>query len=253
MTLDLSPAAGPAPRGVRIRRHAAMEAALTLRNGEQLLLALVFPLLLLLGGLLLGGRFGLDVTVFPASVLALVVWSTSFTSLAITTGYERRYGVLERLAATPLRRGDLVAGKALANASIVAGQLALLAGAALLAGWRPHPAPLGTLAAVVGVALAAVTFASWALALAGRLRAEATLALANLLYVLVAAGGALLAPLAAYPRPVSGVLRLLPPAALGELLRGWSAGATPWWPLPVLAVWAAASLLLARKAFRWIS
>ena len=44
-------------------------------------------------------------------MLALAVMSTSFTSLAIATGFERRYGVLKRLGASPLPRSGLLAGK----------------------------------------------------------------------------------------------------------------------------------------------
>lgn len=253
MTLDLSPAPAAAPRGRRITAHARTEASLLLGNGEQLLLALVIPIGLLVAGLTLGDRVGLDPRALGASVMALALWSTSFTSLAITTGFERRYGVLERLAATPLTRGDLIAGKALATAAIALGQLALLAAVALALGWRPTPAPLPTLVLVLVIPPAVVTFAGWALALAGRLRAEATLALANLVYLVVAAGGALVLPLDAHPAALRPVLALLPSAALGEAWRAWASGTVVWWPLPVVLGWAAVSLFVARKAFRWTS
>ncbi len=253
MSLDLSPAPGAAPRARRIASHARTEATLLLRNGEQLLLALVIPVGLLVAGLLLGGRVGLDPVTFPASVLALALWSTSFTSLAITTGFERRYGVLERLAATPLTRGDLIAGKAVATASVAFGQVVLLTVVALVLGWRPAPTAAGTAVALASAALAVVGFAGWALALAGRLRSEVVLGLANLIYLLVAAGGALVLPIAAYPDAVGPALRLLPSGALGEALRAWASGTVVWWPLPVLAAWCAVSLFVARKAFQWTS
>ena len=252
MSLDLSPAPGAAPRARRIASHARTEATLLLRNGEQLLLALVIPVGLLVAGLLLGGRVGLDPVTFPASLLALALWSTSFTSLAITTGFERRYGVLERLAATPLTRGDLIAGKAVATASVALGQVVLLTVVALVLGWRPAPTAAGTAVALAS-ALAVVGFAGWALALAGRLRSEVVLGLANLIYLLVAAGGALVLPVAAYPDAVGPALRLLPSGALGEALRAWASGTVVWWPLPVLAAWCAVSLFVARKAFQWTS
>ncbi|WP_300079964.1 ABC transporter permease [Propioniciclava sp.] len=249
--LDLTPAAGAAPRGRRIARHAAMESALTLRNGEQLLLALVIPVGVLVAGRLFGTQFGLDPQFLPASVLALALWSTSFTSLAITTAFERRYGVLERLVATPLTRLDLVTGKALATATVTAGQLALLAGVAVALGWRPMPTVTQTLVAAGVAVLSAATFASFALTLASRLRAEATLAAANLIYLLVAAGGGVLLPLSAYPPATAAVLAWTPSGALGETLRTWAAGGTDPMPLVVVAAWAALALLLARKAFRW--
>jgi len=251
--LDLSPAPGAAPRARRVASHARMEASLLLRNGEQLILALVIPVALLVGGLLLGGRLGLDPHVFPASVLALALWSTSFTSLAINTGFERRYGVLERLVATPLTRGDLVAGKALATAAIALGQVALLAGVAGVLGWRPNPTWGQPLVVAASVPLAVTTFAGFALALAGRLRAEATLALANLVYLVGAALGAVVLPVSAYPDAVAPLLHATPTGALGEALRAWASGGTDPLPLLVLAPWLAVSLLVARKAFRWTS
>lgn len=93
----------------RVARHAGMELRMLLRNGEQLLLAFAIPLGLVIGGLLWGRQFGLDGNTFPASVIAVAAWSTAFTSLGVATGFERRYGVLERLVATPLTRADLIA------------------------------------------------------------------------------------------------------------------------------------------------
>ena len=81
----------------RVARHAGMELRMLLRNGEQLLLAFAIPLGLVIGGLLWGRQFGLDGNTFPASVIAVAVWSTAFTSLGVATGFERRYGGLERL------------------------------------------------------------------------------------------------------------------------------------------------------------
>ncbi|MDO5534350.1 MAG: ABC transporter permease [Propionibacteriaceae bacterium] len=251
--LDLTPAPASAPRSRRILTQARTEATLMLRNGEQLILALVIPIGLLVAGLLWGGRLGLDPALLPPSVLALALWSTSFTSLAIATAFERRYGVLERLVATPLTRGDLIVGKALATASVAALQVAVIAAVALLLGWRPGFTVASLAVALAAVALALVTFAGFALAVAGRLRAEATLAVANLVYLVAAAGGALVLPLAAYPAWAHLPLSLTPFAALGETLRLTSVGALPLIPLLVLAAWAALALLVARKAFRWTS
>lgn len=253
MSLDLTPRAAAAPRRARLLSHARTEAALQLRNGEQLLLALVIPLAALVAGLLWGTGLGLDPTTFPASILALAVWSTSFTSLAITTAFERRYGVLERLAATPLTRADLVAGKALATATITAGQAALLAAAALALGWRPAPTASGSLVAVAAALLGSGAFAALALSLAGRLEATVTLGVANLVYLAGAAGGALVLPVDAYPAAARPLLSLLPTAALGEALRAWASGTTDWGQLGILAGWLAVALLIARKAFRWLS
>ena len=98
-----------------------------------------------------------------------------------------------------------------------------------------------------------VAFSGLALALAGRLRAEATLALANVIYVLLLAGGALVLPLDRYPGALQTVVGLLPTAALGEGLRAYALAGTPLWPIVSLLIWGGLGLLAAWKGFRWTS
>lgn len=250
--LDLSPAPGGAPVARRVLRHGFMETRLLVRNGEQLLLALVIPLGILVGGRLLPAEFGRPPTLSP-SVLAMAIWSSAFTSVAIATGFERRYGVLERLATTPLGRSGLVAGKSLAVGAVVFGQLVVLSATAGLLGWRPLLSGSAVTAAAVTGVLATATFTALALLLASVFRAEVTLGLANLFFLLLLAGGALLVPLPAYPAAVQPILRLLPTAALGEEFRAAAIGQALLWPLFVLAAWLVVSTLLVRKYFRWTS
>jgi ABC-2 type transport system permease protein len=181
------------------------------------------------------------------------VWSSAFTSVAISTAFERRYGVLERLATTPLGKPGLLAGKALAVIMIMLGQLVILAGAAVGLGWRPTFTPLSAGLAVVLVILATATFACLALLLAGRLRAESTLGLANLIYVILLIGGALIIPLERYPAVLRPVIEVLPTAALGEGLRAAANGQLLGWPVLVLLAWLVAAGLAAWKGFRWTS
>ena len=250
--IDLTPAPGAAPAVRRIVRHALTEAGLLVRNGEQLLLALVIPVGILLVGRFVGGRFG-DLDTLAPSVMALAVWSSAFTSVAIATGFERRYGVLERLAPTPLGKPGLLAGKALSIVLVVVGQLLVVAVAAVAVGWRPTWTVGSALLMLVVVVLAVATFACLALALAGRLRAEATLGLANLVYVVLLAGGALVLPVARYPAASQPLIRLLPTAALGEGLRAGATGLLLGWPVLVLLVWLAVSAAAAWRGFRWTS
>jgi ABC-2 type transport system permease protein len=248
--LDLAPAPAAAPAGRRVVRHALTEVRLLVRNGEQLLLALVIPLAILAAGRVLGGRFGSLATLAP-SVLSLAVWSSAFTSVAIATGFERRYGVLERLAATPLGKSGLLAGKALAVVLVVLGQLAVLIVAALVLGWRPSVTAASGAAALLLTVLAGAAFVCLALLLAGRLRAEATLGLANLVYVVLLVGGGLVVPLSRYPTAARPLLELLPTAALGEGLRAAAAGQLLGWPLLVCLVWLVLGGAAAWKGFRW--
>jgi len=227
----------------RIVRHAWMELRMLLRNGEQLLLAFAIPLGLLVGGLVWGDRIGLDRTTFPASVVAAATWSTAFTSLAVATGFERRYGVLERMVVTPLTRADLIAGKALSACVLVAVQAVLLIVVAAGFGWRPIWSPLGTVSAMLATGLGIVAFAGLGLLLAGTLKAEVTLALANLIYL----AGLVLGGIFIDQPP------WLPTAALGSALRAAAEGAAAPLALVMLASWAAVLSLVARRAFRWTS
>jgi ABC-2 type transport system permease protein len=249
--LDFSPAPGAAPPARRVISHALTELRLLIRNGEQLLLALVIPFAILVAARFIDSQLLGDQ--LPASVLALAVWSSAFTSVAIATGFERRYGVLERLAPTPLGRSGLLIGKALAVVIIVLGQLVILSVAAAALGWRPGFTPATIGLSVLAVVLAIAAFVAGALILAGRLRAEATLALANVIYVVLLVGGGLVLPAERFGEPLATVVRWLPTGALGEELRYASAGVAAGFPLLVLALWAAVLMFIARKAFRWIS
>jgi ABC-2 type transport system permease protein len=255
--LDLSPAPASAPVAKRIVRHGFIEARLLIRNGEQLLLALVIPLAILVAGhfadVAIANSSIASMDVLGPSVLALAVWSSAFTSIAITTAFERRYGVLERLATTPLGKPGLLTGKALAIIMIMLGQLVILSSAAVGLGWRPEFTAPSALLAVVIVILATATFVCLALLLAGRLRAESVLGLANLIYVVLLVGGGLIIPVARYPAALRPVIEALPTAALGEGLRAAAHGQLLSWPVPVLLAWLVAAGFAAWKGFRWTS
>ncbi len=252
MTLDFSPAAAPAPFARRVWAHATTEAGLILRNGEQALLAVVIPIAILLGGRFLGDRLGWAFVETAPSVLALAMWSSCLTTLAIATGFERRYNVLERMAATPLGKPGILLGKGLGIALITGGQVAVLALVAAALGWRPEFTPLSLLAALTTGILAMGAFAGLALAISGSLRPEATLAVANLLYLLGMPLGVLL-PVSRLPDWAGPAVSALPTGALGEALRAASVGQALGWPVLVAALWCAGMLALAWKVFKWTS
>jgi ABC-2 type transport system permease protein len=230
-----------------------MEARLMLRNGEQLLLAVVIPVIVLLGGVAGADRLGLEfsrpaVDVFTPGVLALAVMSTAFTSLAIATGFERRYGVIKRLGASPLPRSGLLAGKVLALLLVEALQMAVLTVVALALGWDPAR---GLLPALLAVVLGTAAFAALGLFLAGVLRAEATLAAANLVYLLLLAGGAVVLPASAYGA-FGDIAQWLPSGALGEAMRdAFLDGTIAWLDLGVLLAWAAVGTVATARTFSW--
>lgn len=252
MTLSFKPEPAGAPRARQVWAHALMEAGTIVRNGEQLLLAVVLPLAALIGGRYAGPHFGLPYQPLAPSVLAMVMWSSGLTTLAIATGFERRYNVLERLAATPLGREGILLGKGLSIAMITAGQVLLLALAALLLGWRPALDPLAMLVALVTALLSMGAFIALGLAISGSLKPETTLAVANLLF-LVALPLGILIPVDAFPDWATLPVSLLPTAALGETLRAAAEGDVLWQPILVSLVWFAGAAALARKVFKWMS
>ncbi len=248
------PGAAPLPR--QVLAQARMEARLLLRNGEQVLLAVVIPVVVLLAGVVGAGRVGLDfarpsVDVLTPGVLALAVMSTSFTSLAIATGFERRYGVLKRLGASPLPRGGLLAGKVLALLGVEMLQVLVIGAVALLVGWTPATAGSALLGLLLALVAGTAAFAGLGLLLAGALRAEATLAAANLVYLLLLVGGAVVLPLSAYGE-VGAVVQWLPSAALGDAVRAALLDArVAVTDLLVLTGWAVAAGALTARTFRW--
>jgi len=254
--LDLSPAPGAAPVARQVRAQAVMESRLMLRNGEQLLLAVVIPLIVLVGGVVAARRMGLDldhrpVDVFVPGVLALAVLSSSFTSVAIATGFERRYGVLKRLGSAPLPRSGLLAGKVGALLIVEAIQIVVLSAVGLVLGWHPVITAAGLVGALLAVLLGTAAFAALGLLLAGTLRAEATLAAANLVYLLLLAGGAVVLPASSYGA-WGEVARWLPSGALGEALRfAFLDGGVDWASLACLAAWAGLGAALTARTFKW--
>jgi ABC-2 type transport system permease protein len=243
--------AAPAPQ--RIAAQARFETLTMLRNGEQLLVALVLPAMVLAG--LVATSFvplgaGRRVDVAVPGVLALCVISSGFTGVAIATGFDRRYGVLRLLGASPLGRLGLLAGKAVAVLAVVALQFAVIGALGLALGWEPRWS--GTPAAVVTTLLGTWAFVALALLLAGTVRAEGVLALANLVWVLLLALGGVVVPTRRLPDGLASVVELLPSAALGDGLRSalvlGRAGVGAWL---VLVVWAAVATALASRFFRW--
>jgi ABC-2 type transport system permease protein len=174
--------------------------------------------------------------------------STGMVSLGIATAYERHYGVLKRLIGSPLPRTSLLAAKTGATLAVEVVQVALLIGvASFVYGWRPAGSvPLALAALLVG----SLTFAGIGLLMAGTLRAETTLALANGLYLLFLLLGGFVVPLDQLPTAVAAVARILPAGALAEATRAALLGGSFWEPLALLALWGAAGLGLAVRMFR---
>jgi len=242
----------PAPPTRMILAQARLETRLLLRNAEQVLLAIVIPALMLIAfsaepiGTITGSS---RVDYFAPGIIGAAVLSTAFTSQAIATGFERRYGVLKRLGASPLPRWGLMVGKSLSILAVECVQLVLLVVIALAMGWSPHGDPL---AVVVLLALGTVAFSALALLLAGSLRAEATLAVANFVFLIFLGVGGVVVPLDKFGHGAHSALQFLPIGALTDGLRDvLQHGSAPWGPVGILAAWSVAAIAAAAKTFKW--
>ncbi|MGH3685193.1 MAG: ABC transporter permease [Pseudonocardiaceae bacterium] len=246
-----TPAPGRGRLSQMLLTQARTEFVLTLRNGEQVLLTLLIPLGLLVGLTLL------NVVPVPSPrvdnvtprILALAVMSTAFTGQAIALGFDRRYGVLKRLAATALPRWSLVAGRMLAVLGVVLVQLVTLGAVAAALGWHPVWAGLAPAALLILAGTAA--FGALGVLLGGALRAEVVLAVANMVWLLLVVAGGIVLSVHTLPGPLAAIAAALPSGALAEGLRfALLEGTTPWGALGVLLAWAASAGLLATRTLR---
>jgi len=172
-----SPDPRPAKVPAMLAAQFGLELKLLLRNGEQLLLTMFIPITLLVGLTLLPlGSFGQHrAATFTPVIMALAVISTAFTGQAIAVAFDRRYGALKRLGATPLPVWGIIAGKSLAVVTVVFLQAILLGAIGFALGWRPAPTALALGAAVIAlgtVAFAALGSAKLAAVPAMRAKAE---------------------------------------------------------------------------------
>ncbi len=231
-----------------------VELALSSRQGEQLLVSLGIPLLILV--------FFSSVDVLPIptedpvdflapGVLALAIMSTSLVSLGIGTGFDRHYGVLKRLGASPLGRPRWIAAKIATVLVTEVAQWVLLIAVAVALGWSP-PAS-GWLPAIAAAVLGTAAFGGLGLLMAGTLPGLATLAGANALYLVLLLTGGMVIPLDELPGPLEAVVKLLPAAPLAEILTGSliAGEQVAGWAWLSLGIWAIAAPLAAAVLFRW--
>lgn len=231
-----------------------VELALTARRGDSLLLLVAIPLLLLVffstvDVLPLPDGVDDPVDFLAPGVLALAVLSTGMVQTAIGVAFERQYGVLERLGTTPLGRGRLLAAKLAAVLAVEVVQVVLIGAVAVLLGWDPS---WEAGAAVAAVALGTAAFGGLGMLMAGRLRGETTLAVANGLYLVLLLLGGMVFPLSELPGVLEAIAEALPAAALSGLLQAAAEGSTgegaDW---AVLTVWAGVAPAAAAVSFRW--
>jgi ABC-2 type transport system permease protein len=229
------------------------EVLLQLRRGENLIVTLAVPLGILVFfakvDTTLPTDFAKPVDFLVPGVLSLAVMAAAMVSLGIATGFERRYGVLKRLGSTPLSRGGLLAAKTVTVLlfELVEALLVVVTGIAL--GWSP---PGGLVPALALLLVGTVAFAGIGLLMAGTLRAEANLAAANALFLVLLFLGGMAYPLDKLPGALQAIAKLLPAAALSDTVRSvLSTQRFPTGQLVVLLAWAVLAPLAAARWFRW--
>lgn len=236
-----------------IAAQSRVELLLTLRRGENVLVTLLIPIATLVFFTKVDAvtiDYDDPVDFLVPGVLALSVMAAAMVGLGISTGFERRYGVLKRLGSTPLGRVGLLAAKTTTVLMLEAIQIVLVLATGIALGWSPQGSLLAALAVIV---IGTIAFAGIGLLMAGTLRADATLAVANALFLVLLFLGGMAYPLEELPGVLEEVAGLLPAAALSETLRATltDGGSFPTGSLAVLVTWAIATPLAAATWFRW--
>ncbi len=243
----------PAPMHQAVRAQAGLELRLLLRNPESLIVTLGIPLAILV--------FFSVVDILPTGqdpvaflvpgVLAISAMGTGLVAVAIQTAFERKYGVLKRLGASPLTRSGFLVSKALAVVAILAVQIvAILAVATVALGWQVQ----GTVVVAIAATLVGgFAFAAIGLWMAGSLKAELTLALSNAVFLGLLLVSGLAFESEAMPPPVRAVADLLPSGALGNVLRAalTSPGEVDLGAMAVVLAWGVGATAAAAATFTW--
>jgi ABC-2 type transport system permease protein len=230
------------------------EVVMTLKRGESLLLTVLIPVGLLLFFALTHVTpvpSGTRVDYLAPGIVGLCVMSTALVALSIATGFERSYGVLRRLATTPLGRVRLVGAKAMGVLVVETVQVGVVVAVAFGLGWTPRGGGVTVGWVVLGVLAASLGFAGLGLLLAGAVRAEANLAAANGLYLVLLLVSGFVVPLHSLPHALADVVVAVPSGALCDLLhRTLGLGGAPRVSdLLSLAAWAVAAPALAARTF----
>ena len=240
----------PASFGRLVSAQAAVETRLTLRRGENLLAMIVLPAAALwfLGSL--PGTTRTVESILPG-VLALALVASGLVNLAIATGFERGYGVLKRLGGSPLGRDGLLVTKLIVVAVIAVAQVVLLTALAVAMGFRPGPTA-SPIVLVAAIALGSGTSSALGLLLAGTLRAEATLVVANVLFLVALVLGGVLVPLTDLPAGLQTIALISPVGAIAEMFRcALGVGGDFLRSAGVVAIWGVAGALATTRLFRW--
>ena len=117
-------------------------------------------------------------------------------------------------------------------------------------GWHPHAG--GWLPGLLLLVLGAASFTALGLLVAGTVRPEATLAITNLLWILLGALGGIVVPAERLPALAQNIVHFLPSGALGQALRdAFLQGVVAWPAVLVLLLWTLVAGAAAIRWFKW--
>ena len=229
------------------------EFLLNARNSEQILLLVLIPIVILIvltKTTIIGGDTT-ELALALATVLTVSTFAAGFTSLAIATAFERRSETLVFLGTTSLTRVEVVLAKSLGSflLAIFAGLFTFAA--AMILGWTPTPL---TLLIPLWILLGVFSVSGFAYLLAGTLRAEAVLAIANGIFVIVLMFGGVIFT---FGTSITNVLEFFPPLALKNLIQfsvtdgSEISGINVIKAMSILTVWGVIGHMLASRFFKW--
>ena len=248
---NATPGAAPVTQAILAQTRA--ELTMALRRGESLLVTIVIPaglLIVFMGLSVVPGTTSDKIAFMLPGILAAAIMSTSLVSLGIATGYDRYYGSLKRLGSTPLPRWGLIVAKIVMVLAIEAAQTVLLVLISVIFySWRPSGS---LLLALLVMLIGTAAFVGLGMLMAGTLRAEATLAGANGLFLFFLIFGDIVIPLNHWPGVIAWPAHILPAAALSDALRtALSPTGIDGGSLLLLVVWAVVLLVAAALTFKW--
>jgi ABC-2 type transport system permease protein len=237
--------------GRLVATQAAVEARLTARRGENLLAMVVLPAAALAVFGALGSAGGRSIATLLPGVLALALVASGLVNLGIATAFERGYGVLKRLGGSPLGRDGLIAAK-IAIVSVVAVlQVAALLTLAVAIGWRPASGA-SLIEIAIAVLIGSATFSSLGLLIAGTLRSEAALVVANVVFLAALPLAGIPIALEELPSPLTTLALASPVGALAAAFgAALGDGAGFLASLGTVAAWGVVAAILTSRTFRW--
>ncbi|WP_394282087.1 ABC transporter permease [Corynebacterium sp.] len=241
----------PAPRRASPWKMALaqgrIESKLMLQHGEQILLNIIIPVVVLIAAANLPLLGDATVNDIVPMVFAMAATSAGFTGQAISLAFDRRYGALKRTGASGVPRWTIIAGKIIGVLTMTAVQLIIISAVAIIVGWRVSL--LGGIMGAIALFIGVICFTSLGLLMGGSLRSELVLGLANLIWMILIGIVGFVVYIGAIANP--GLWVLVPTVALTTVIDAAFQGGIHLVGWLVLLAWALVGTLAAVKWFRF--